>query len=261
MSILPRIIGHRGAKESAPENTLASLREAVRQGVRWVEIDVMLTRDRVPVLIHDDRLDRTTSGTGPVADVDLADLRRLDAGSWFDPRFAGETVPTLDECLDYVIAEGLGLNVEIKPYPGQEVATAEAAVALLRRRWPGDRPPPLLSSFETVCLEVAQHQVADWPRGYLMWEPPADWADIADRLGAATLNVEQSRQTAESVAAYRATGRPVLVYTVNDPARARELFAWGVASIFTDAPGRIASALATGRTDYDGFFSPHSNPL
>lgn len=261
MSMLPRIIGHRGAKESAPENTLASLREAVRQGVRWVEIDVMLTRDRVPVLIHDDRLDRTTSGTGPVADLDLADLRRLDAGSWFDSRFAGETVPTLDECLDFVTAGGLGLNMEIKPYPGQEVATAEAAIALLRRRWPADRPPPLLSSFETVCLEVAQRQAPDWPRGYLMWEPPADWAEIADRLGVATLNVEQSRQTADSVAAYRATGRPVLVYTVNDAARARELFGWGVTSIFTDAPGRMAAALATSRTDYDGFFSHDANPL
>ena len=97
LSTLPRLIGHRGAKENAPENTLASIREAARQGARWVELDVMLSRDQRPVIIHDDTLDRTTSGTGPVPLRDVADLRALDAGTWFDPRFAGEPLPTLEE--------------------------------------------------------------------------------------------------------------------------------------------------------------------
>ncbi|MBP2311683.1 glycerophosphoryl diester phosphodiesterase [Azospirillum soli] len=242
LSTLPRLIGHRGAKENAPENTLASLREAARQGAAWVEVDVMLTRDRVPVLIHDDTLERTTSGTGPVPDLTLAELRRLDAGSWFDPRFAGETVPTLEDALALIRDLGLGLNLEIKPYPGQDVATAEAAIATLKRLWPAGRPL-LLSSFEVPCLEVARDLAPDIPRGYLLWDPPADWAAIADRIGAATLNVDQERQTAGTVAVYRATGRPVLAYTVNDPRRANELFDWGVAGVFTDAPGRLAAAL------------------
>lgn len=243
LSTLPRLIGHRGAKESAPENTLASLREAARQGARWVEVDVMLTRDRQPVLIHDDRLDRTTSGVGPVPDLTLAELKRLDAGSWFDPRFASETVPTLEEALALILDLGLGLNLEIKPYPGQDVPTAEIAIATLKRLWRADRPL-LLSSFEVPCLEVARDLAPDIPRGYLLWEPPADWAATADRVGAATLNVHQDRQTPETVAAYRATGRPVLAYTVNDPQRAQTLFGWGVSAVFTDAPGRLASALA-----------------
>ncbi len=242
LSTLPRLIGHRGAKESAPENTLASLREAARQGAAWVEVDVMLTRDRVPVLIHDDTLERTTSGAGPVPALTLAELRRLDAGSWFDPRFAGERVPTLEEALALIRDLGLGLNLEIKPYPGQDVATAEAAIDTLKRLWPVGRPL-LLSSFEVPCLEVARDLAPDIPRGYLLWDPPADWAAVADRIGAATLNVDQERQTAGTVAAYRATGRPVLAYTVNDPRRADELFGWGVAAIFTDAPGRLAAAL------------------
>lgn len=242
LSTLPRLIGHRGAKENAPENTLASLREAARQGARWVEVDVMLTRDRQPVLIHDDTLNRTTSGFGPVPDLTLAELKRLDAGSWFNPRFAGETVPTLEEALALILDLGLGLNLEIKPYPGQDVPTAEVAIATLKRLWPADRPL-LLSSFEVPCLEVAHDLAPDIPRGYLLWDPPADWAAIADRVGAATLNVHQDRQTAETVAAYRATGRPVLAYTVNDPQRARTLFDWGVAAVFTDAPGRLATAL------------------
>ncbi len=242
LSTLPRLIGHRGAKESAPENTLASLREAARQGARWVELDVMLTGDGVPVLIHDDTLDRTTDGRGPVAGLTLAELRRLDAGAWFSPRFAGERVPTLEEALALLLDLGLGLNLEIKPFPGREVPTAEAALAVLRRHWPAGRPL-LVSSFEVPCLEVARAAAPDIPRGYLLWDPPADWAAVADRLEAATLNVHQDRQTAASVAAYRATGRPVLAYTVNDAGRARELFGWGVAAVFTDAPGRLAATL------------------
>lgn len=251
LSTLPRLIGHRGAKESAPENTLASIREAARQGARWVEVDVMLTRDRRPVLIHDDTLDRTTSGHGPVPEHDLAALREFDAGSWFDPRFAGERVPTLEEAVGLIRDLGLGLNLEIKPYPGQEEATAEVALAALRPLWPMDRPL-LLSSFEVPCLEVAQRLWPEIPRGYLLWDPPADWAAVAERIGAATLNVHQDRQSADSVAAYRATGRPVLAYTVNDPGRARTLFGWGVSAVFTDAPGRLARELADGSPEEAG---------
>lgn len=243
LSTLPRLIGHRGAKESAPENTLASLREAARQGASWVEVDVMLTRDRQPVLIHDDTLDRTTSGHGPVPELTLEELRRLDAGSWFDGRFAGEQVPTLEEALAVIGELGLGLNLEIKPCPGQEEATAEVALATLARLWPAGRPL-LISSFEVPCLEVAKALAPDLPRGYLIDEPPADWAATADRIGAATINVNQRRQTAESVAEYGAGGRPVLAYTVNDPALAMRLFDWGVSAVFTDAPGRLAAALA-----------------
>lgn len=243
LSTLPRLIGHRGARESAPENTLASLREAARQGARWVEVDVMLSADRQPVLIHDDTLDRTTDGTGPVPDRTLEALKRLDAGSWFDARFAGERIATLEEAVAVIVELDLGLNLEIKPYPGQETITAEVTLDRLARLWPAGRPL-LLSSFAVTSLEVAQALAPAIPRGYLTDEAPADWAAIADRVGAATLNVNQRLQTADSVAACQATGRPVLAYTVNDAERAKTLFDWGVTAVFTDAPGRLAAALA-----------------
>ncbi|MBY0460064.1 MAG: hypothetical protein K2V38_22335, partial [Gemmataceae bacterium] len=241
LSTLPRLIGHRGARESAPENTLASIRAAARQGATWVEVDVALTRDGMPVVLHDETLERTTSGTGALADIDWADLRHLDAGSWFDPEFAGARVPSFEALLNLALALGLGLNAEIKPTPGRGAETAEAALNTLKRRWPADRPL-LVSSFEPECLDVARTLAPDIPRGYLLWDAPADWAAIADRVGAATLNVEHERQSADSVAEYRATGRPVLAYTVNDAARARTLFGWGVSAVFTDAPGRLAEA-------------------
>lgn len=242
LSTLPRLIGHRGAKEDAPENTLASIREAARQGAAWVEVDVALTRDDVPVVLHDDTLERTTSGTGNLADIDLAELQRLDAGSWFDPRFSGERVPTLEVLSDLVHELGLGLNAEIKPTPGRGVRTAETVLNTLKRRW---RPglPLLVSSFDPECLDVARVLAPEIARGYLLWDPPADWAAIADRVDAATINVEQGRQTAATIGEYRDGGRPVLAYTVNNPARARTLFDWGVAGVFTDAPGRLAAAL------------------
>ena len=87
-----------------------------------------------------------------------------------------------------------------------------------RALWPADRPPPLISSFELPSLEVALAHAPDWPRGYLIDKRPADWAAIADRLQATTLNVNARREDARSIAAYLATGRPVLAYTVNDPA-------------------------------------------
>src|SRR5919107_420246 len=86
----PRTIGHRGARGYAPENTLAGIRTAAEQGVCWVEVDVKLTRDGVPILMHDDTVDRTTDGRGNVASMDFADLRKLDAGKPFGPQFAGE---------------------------------------------------------------------------------------------------------------------------------------------------------------------------
>src|SRR5262249_59307691 len=96
----PRVIAHRGAKATSPENTLASIRQAVAEGATWIEFDVKLTSDGHPILMHDPTLDRTTNGKGNVAETTLAAIRELDAGSWFGGRFAREKVPTLEEALE-----------------------------------------------------------------------------------------------------------------------------------------------------------------
>lgn len=240
---IPRLIGHRGAARHAPENTLAGMRTAALQGALWVELDVKITADGVPVLFHDDDLDRTTNGHGPVAQMDFTSLRRLDAGSWFGASFRGERVPTLAEALQAAILLDIGLNLEIKPCPGRDEQTAGIALSMALSLWPADRPPPLVSSFSVTALEMAQQVAPHWPRGYLMDEPPDDWAAIADRLDVRTININAARQTAESIAAYRATGRPVLAYTVNEAEQARRLFAWGVTGIFTDTPQGLFQAL------------------
>lgn len=243
LATLPSLIGHRGARDAAPENTLAGLREAVRQGARWVEVDVTLSRNGVPLLMHDDLLDRTTNGRGAVADTDWAVIRRLDAGAWFGPAFAGEPVPSLADYLTLATQLGLGVNLEIKPSAGRDAETAAVALGVARSIWPSIQPPPLISSFSVISLKTARDLAADWPRGYLMETMPDDWQTVAGQVAAATIHVDHIELDAAKVAAVQATGRQVLAYTVNDVARAHVLFDWGVAALFTDRPAMMAAGL------------------
>jgi glycerophosphoryl diester phosphodiesterase len=111
----PLIMGHRGYQAQYPENTMVSFLAAVEAGVQFVELDVTLTRDQKVVVMHDDTIDRTTNGSGRVSDHDLDALQRLDAGNWFDPRFAGERIPSLKEVLEKV-APKAHINIEIKAH-------------------------------------------------------------------------------------------------------------------------------------------------
>jgi glycerophosphoryl diester phosphodiesterase len=127
---LPKVIGHRGAAAYAPENTLASFREARRRGATWVEADIVLTADDVPIVMHDDSLKRTTG-----VDRLVAETRRADLPT---------DVPTFEEAIACWGELGLGCNVEIKPTKGREAETARAVVETLRRCWPSHLPQPLL---------------------------------------------------------------------------------------------------------------------
>ena len=239
----PPVIGHRGAASHAPENTLAGIRKAAALGVAMVEFDAKLTADGVPVLMHDDRLDRTTSGSGPSRDASLATIRTLDAGGWFDPAFAGEPVPTLAEALELCVSLGLAVNLEIKPCKGRERETAEASLAVAREIWPGDRSPPLVSSFARESMETALKVAPDWPRGVLFDKRPPDFEAAVAALRPATINTSHKRLNGKTVAALKAPGLPLLAYTVNDPDRARALFAMGVDGVFSDAPDAVLAVV------------------
>jgi len=236
---LPRVIGHRGAAGLAPENTVASFRLAAELGVRWVEFDVHLSADGVPVVIHDDTVNRTTSGRGAVGALTLAELQALDAGAWFAPGFRGERVPTLEAIVALLGKLGLGAVVEIKPSPGAEAATAEAAVRLLLKRWPDYLPAPMVSSFQHAALERAHEVAPGIARALLVGAIREGWQREVDRLGCAALHADQRRLDAMTVAAVTRAGLPLFAYTVNDAARAAELFQWGVAAVFSDRPDLI----------------------
>jgi glycerophosphoryl diester phosphodiesterase len=234
MTVLPPLLAHRGARRVAPENTLAALRRAAELGASWVEFDVKLTADGVLVLMHDELLDRTTCGRGPVAATHSRDIARLDAGSWFSPAFDGEHVPTFAEALALLGELGLGANIEIKPCPDRERETGRAVALATAAGWPASLPPPVLSSFAPDALAAARTAAPQLLRGLLVKAVPADWAARMAALACVSLHAEQSRLTEPTVRAVKAAGVPLMAYTVNDPARARELRAWGVDALVTD---------------------------
>jgi len=241
---LPRVIGHRGAAAAAPENTLAGIRKAKELGAAWIEFDVKLTSDGEPILFHDDRLERTTDGNGPVATTALAEIRRLDAGSWFGPAFRGEPVPTFEEALMLCAELGLGINVEIKPCRHREAETAAVAVATLLRLWPEDLPAPLISSFAPECLRVACELAPGLPRGYLADRLPRTWRDLMARYDCVSLHLNRRWLGVRQRTAVTAAGVPLVLYTENDAARARRYLDSGVTAVITDRVDRVLAALA-----------------
>lgn len=241
----PKVIGHRGAATYAPENTLDSIHTAADLGADWVELDVKLTKDGVPIIFHDDTLDRTTNGSGLVADKTYDEIKELDAGSWFGESFIGAKIPTLEEAVDVLIERGLGLNLEIKACPGREKETAEIALDLLSQIW-DDHDKVLISSFSHVSLEVALDLAGDWKRALLLDEEwPENWLDLVEYFNVAAIALDGNKVTRDMVEDAIDTNKAILAYTVNDPIKARELQGWGVDGIFTDAPDVITENLLT----------------
>ncbi len=238
----PFVIGHRGSPRTAPENTLASFRQAARDGVTWVEFDVSLTSDGRAVVFHDDDLERTSDGFGPLAVTPFDAVRNLDAGSWFSPAFAGESIPTLEEALELFRELGLSFNMEIKPDRGREVETAAVALTIARDCWPSDAPAPLVSSFSRVAVATAKEVQPGWPRDLLFDRVTEDWKNVGAQLDVISFGANQQHLTAETVAAMHSAGYGVMAYTVNDLDRAQALKSWGVDGIFTDIPAAMLKA-------------------
>jgi glycerophosphoryl diester phosphodiesterase len=241
--IIPKIIGHRGVAAYAPENTLAGIAAAAEMGVDWVELDVKLTKDQIPIIFHDDDLERTTNGYGPVMLKTYEDLRDLDCGSLFGDSFSSCRIPTLEEAVDEILKHGLGLNLEIKPCAGRERETAEVALDVLSQIW-DDHDKLLISSFQHVSLEAALDVATDWHRGLLLPEDwPDNWDELAAYLQVSTVNVNAKSVTREQVEAIMDIEKQILAYTVNDPQTARRLQSWGVDGFFSDSPDMLKDAL------------------
>jgi glycerophosphoryl diester phosphodiesterase len=230
------VIGHRGAAALAPENTLAGLRKAAELGVRWVEVDVQLTADGVPILIHDFTLERTTDGRGRVNQASLAKIERLDAGAWFGPQYAGERVPTLEGAIRAMAELGLGANFEIKAGPARAARTGRIAARTIADHWPPHLPAPVISSFSVRALAAARSAAPGVPRALLLRRIAPGWRRKARALGCEAIHCAHKTLTKGRAARIQAAGYPLRCYTVNERARARTLKSWGVAAIFTDRP-------------------------
>lgn len=253
----PIVVAHRGASAYAPENTLAAVDRAARMGVSWVENDVQRTRDGRLVVIHDATLARTTNveqvfpGRAPwnVKDFTAREIARLDAGSWFDARFRGARVPTLEQYLNRVTRNGQKLVLEIKNpqlYPGIE---QQVLKVLGDRGWLGSshvRSRLVVQSFSTDTVRTV-HRLRPSVRTAFLGKPAvselARYAAFADQINASHTTI-----SAGYVAAVQSFegphGKPLqmLTWTVNDAAGARRVAGLGVDGIITNKPDVVRNA-------------------
>jgi len=231
----PFLWAHRGASCCAPENTLAAFFEAIASGADGIELDIHLSRDGVPVVIHDDTLDRTTDGCGAVGSETLQQLQRLDAGSWFAAEFAGETIPTLDVVMES-FAGRLRLNLEIK-----ELGAGMAVLELLSRYPSADI---VISSFDYALLYRLRAADPGLPIAVLC--DSSSWRcalQVARDLSACAFHPAADHVSRPMIAACRHRGMPVFVWTVDEVDTARSLARAGVAGFFTNDPMTLKAAL------------------
>ncbi len=245
IAALPTIIAHRGASGTAPENTLAAIERAAMLGARAIELDVMLSADGYPVIIHDRGLARTTNAMGQVARRSLAEIRSLDAGSWFAPEFAGERVPRLEEALGLIAELGMALNLEIKPSRGKARETAHIAARVTGQNWPQGLPLLVSSSSEAGLRAFGEAQPGV-PLGLISGAVPRDWRRRLAGLGCISLHAARDKISAAAARRIRDAGFGLLAHTVNQPAEAERLFEMGIDAIFTDHPERFTAPPARG---------------
>ncbi len=236
-------IAHRGASSLAPENTMTAFRKAAELGADGLELDVQFSKDGKLVVIHDELLNRTTNGKGLVKDYTLAELKELDAGSWFSPEFANETIPTLEE----VLAEfqGMHINIEIKSgvilYPGIE----KAVLDLVSKYKLEDKI--LISSFNHYSLVECKKINPEVPIGILymagLYEP---W-DYAKKLGCYSIHPLFYGVQPEIIKGCKENGLAIYTWTVDNPKHMAALNEGGVEAIITNRPQDLKEILTGGK--------------
>lgn len=253
--LMSAIIGHRGARGLAPENTLKSIELAAELGVRWVELDVMLTRDHVPILFHDAWLNKLSNGRGQVEKFNFNTLERLRVLAPQSAKKSGsQPLATLASALQLIEKLGLGLNLEVKPTsPEKDLATLQLAVRDLQA-FPG--LPLVISSFSHQALLEAQRLLPEVPRACLWEQLPRNWQSQVRALEARSVHLSAFHLKRRQVAEIRSLGRELYVYTVNSKKQAEKFFSWGVTGIFTDYPGRFQLD-----QDLNPFRTPFGEPV
>jgi len=236
------LIAHRGASGNAPENTLAAFKKAVALGATFIETDLQLSRDARFVAIHDATVNRTTNGQGAVHEMTLAELRRLDAGSWFGSEFAGERIPTLEEIFEFSKKNDVVFYLEIKPVGSW--GGEHALIGALRES--AEIPRTVVISFDAGILLSLRNIEPTLMTGLLYDGQIENPLDKAVAIGARQLAVRGDLVTPAMLAEAQKKDLQVVCWTVNHPAHMRMLMAAGVDGIMTDYPERLTAAVKKG---------------
>lgn len=237
------VAAHRGDRSAAPENTLPAVQAAIDGDFGYVEVDVALTADGHAVLLHDETLDRTTDGAGPLAQHTLEQVRALDAGAWFGAAFTGTRVPTVDEFLALLATSHKRGLVELK---GEWTPPAVAAFATsVHERGLGDRVA--VASFDARTLAFMEEAAPQIPRLAVLRALPDDTVAAARALGVRGIVASSKAvlRSPEVIEQLHAAGLRIAVYTLNDDAKWQRALELGVDGIITDTPHRLRDWLQT----------------
>jgi glycerophosphoryl diester phosphodiesterase len=240
------VIAHRGASGHAPENTLAAFRRAVALGASFIETDLHLSRDAHFVAIHDETVNRTTNGRGKVHDLTLADLRRLDAGSWFGSEFSGERIPTLEEILEFSKKNDVVFYLELKPtgaWGGEH-----ALIGALRET--GEIARSVVISFDAGIIAGLRKIEPTLMTGLLFDGQIDQPLERAVEVGARQVAIRGDLVTPALIAEARKRDLQVVCWTVNQSAHMRLLIEAGVDGIMSDYPDRLVAARPKEKGNY-----------
>jgi glycerophosphoryl diester phosphodiesterase len=240
------VIAHRGLSGLAPENTISAFKKAIDVGSDVIESDIHFSKDREVVVIHDDRLERTTTGRGKVGDYDLKELKKLDAGSWFGTKFAGEPIPTLSELLKLARGKIL-LNIEIKreraaPFPIADLSRQ----ALAQVQKAGMIEQVIFSSFHPPALEIIRQKKSPARIALLFHRSWSSVSEITRGRCYTALNLQARHLTERKISSIHEQGMNVNVYTVNAEGKMRDYIRWRVDGIITNHADRLIRLLQQG---------------
>lgn len=233
------VAGHRGDARGGPENTLPALQAVLDSPAEFVELDVQLTSDGVPVIIHDFTLDRTTDGTGPIWASTWDEIRALDAGSWAGDEFAGLRVPHLTEFLGILHPSGKHAIIELK---GSWTESQVSIVSRLIEGWEL-QPRVVFASFDLMTLQAAQAVAPGIQRVIISREVNGDPAVLAEACGAVGIVTSMGfvQSAPEVIGRIHDAGLGVMLYTLNDEVSWKEAVSLGVDGIITDTPADLDS--------------------
>ncbi len=238
----PILIAHRGGSLEAPENSMAAFRHAIEIGMRFVELDVQMSRDGVLMVIHDESVDRTTEGSGAVGGLTYEELRRLDAGSKFGAEFAGEKIPTLREVFELCLDAGVGVVVELKS-PGLYDGMEEKVAALIGEIWIRGGADMWCISFDHDAIRRMRELDPALLLGYLYPPSAESFVQPDDTIQAYCPFYMTALAHPEEVERAHRLGKHVLVYTVNEEDEMRRVAEGGIDGMVSDRPTLLLEAL------------------
>lgn len=233
-----QVIAHRGAPRLAPENTAASFKKAALLNAKWVEFDTQLSGSGEWVIIHDETLERTSNGHGPVDALSFNELKKLDAGSWFHPSFKEERILLLSDALNLLSTLKLSPNIEIKCKNTPNAKELSSFLDILEKSDFASKTF-LLSSFDFETLKLLQKENKKLPMGYIVEEIEETTIKRVKDANLFSLHCNYENLQTDQIKEIVQQDLALLLYTVNDPKQAKHFFELGVCSIFSDIPNLL----------------------